>query len=258
MTEAEGDRPLRAAVFASGGGSNFQALLDHERRSGEAAAGAGATGRAAGEGSPWSTVLLVTDRASCGALERAQAAGVPTRVIEVAGREAAEIGAETVAALDQAGVEVLFLAGYLRLLPPAVVTCWRRRILNVHPALLPAFGGQGMWGRRVHEAVLASGARITGPTVHFVDEAYDEGSILAQWPVPVFRDDTPERLAARVLQAEHVLYPQVAAYLCRALRLGNEALPPDPAGPHFTSSRAPGVVVPDRSPLLDSNPPAIP
>ncbi len=216
---------LRAAVFASGGGSNFQALLDHEA--------------GAGDDAPWRTVLLVTDR-PCGARARAEAAGVEVEEIPVSGRPAEDVAADTVAALDEAGVEVVFLAGYLRLIPAPVVARWRRRILNVHPALLPSFGGQGMWGRHVHEAVLASGTRITGPTVHFVDEAYDEGRILAQWPVAVRTDDTPETLAARVLEAEHRLYPRAAAHLCAALRRGDDPLPLDPPVPHFMSAAEPG------------------
>jgi len=225
VTDPPAEEPLRAAVFASGGGSNFQALLDHEA--------------AAGDAAPWRTVLLVTDR-DCGARERAEAAGVAVREIAVSKRPPDDVARETVAVLDDAGAQVIFLAGYLRLVPAEVVARWRRRILNVHPALLPSFGGRGMWGRHVHEAVLASGARITGPTVHFVDEAYDEGRILAQWPVPVRKGDTPEILAARVLEAEHRLYPRAAAHLCDALRRGEEPLPLDPPAPHFISADAPG------------------
>jgi phosphoribosylglycinamide formyltransferase 1 len=99
------------------------------------------------------------------------------------------------------------LAGYLRLVPAAIVRRWEGRMLNVHPALLPAFGGKGMYGRRIHEAVLAARSTVTGVTVHLVDEHFDEGPIVAQWPVPVHPGDTPESLAARVLAAEHRLYP---------------------------------------------------
>jgi folate-dependent phosphoribosylglycinamide formyltransferase PurN len=106
-------------------------------------------------------------------------------------------------------VDLVVLAGYLKLVPPGVVTRYRGRILNVHPALLPAFGGKGMYGRRVHEAVLASGARESGATVHLVDEVYDRGPILGQVRVPVLPGDDPERLAARVLEAEHRLLPAV-------------------------------------------------
>lgn len=238
MIQEPASSHLRAAVFASGGGSNFEALLESER--------------AAGDTATWRTVLLVADR-PCGAVERARDAGIDTRVVPVSGRPAEDVAADTVAALEAARVDVVFLAGYLRLVPAPVVRRWRRRILNVHPALLPSFGGKGMWGRHVHEAVLASGARITGPTVHFVDEAYDEGTILAQWPVPVLAGDTPESLAARVLEAEHVLYPRAAAHLCSALLAGAEPLPLGPEGPHFRSSDVPGV-----APAPASDPPAPP
>lgn len=193
--------PVPAAVFASGSGTNFQALLDRE---------------AAG-GAAWSTRLLVSDRDTAGALERARGAGAGVTVIPVKDRDPADVEAETLDALEGAGVRLILLAGYLRLIPAGVVRRFRRRILNVHPALLPAFGGKGMYGRNVHEAVLASGARLSGPTVHFVDERYDEGNIVAQWPVPVQPGDTPESLAARVLEAEHLLYPMAAQHLARAV-----------------------------------------
>ncbi|HZD04887.1 MAG TPA: phosphoribosylglycinamide formyltransferase, partial [Longimicrobiales bacterium] len=202
-------RAVAAAVFASGSGTNFQVLLDRE---------------AAG-GASWRTRLLVSDRSDAGALERARRAGVEVLVIPVKGREPGEVEDDTLAALKGAGIDVVFLAGYLRLIPAAVVAGWRRRILNIHPALLPAFGGKGMYGRRVHEAVLASGARVSGPTVHIVDERYDEGAILAQWPVPVRAGDTPESLAARVLAVEHRLYPLAADHLCRAVAGGREPGP---------------------------------
>lgn len=216
-------RRLSAAVFASGGGSNFQALLDHS---------------AASEAS-WAVQLLVTDRA-CGAEKRAEAAGVPVQRVPVADRSADDVAAEVVAALDQAGVEAIFLAGYLRLVPAPVVRRWSGRILNVHPALLPAFGGRGMWGRHVHEAVLRSGARLSGPTVHLVDEAYDEGRILTQWPIEVQPDDTPESLAARVLEVEHRLYPRAADHLCRALLAGRRPEPMQLTPGHFGPADQPG------------------
>ncbi|MDT8341081.1 MAG: phosphoribosylglycinamide formyltransferase [Longimicrobiales bacterium] len=228
MTPPDAPRlPLGAAVFASGSGSNFQSLLDAER--------------AGGADHAWRTVLLVSDRGGIGALERAERAGVPTRVVPVKDRDPDEVGREMVTALAAAGVDVVFLAGYLRLVPAAVVARWSGRILNIHPALLPAFGGKGMWGRHVHEAVLASGARITGPTVHVVDERYDEGAILAQWPVPVRLGDTPASLAARVLSVEHRLYPLAAAHLCRALAAGEEPRPLDFTGDAFASTGSPGI-----------------
>ena len=198
-----GAAPLAAAVFASGGGSNFQSLLDHQASD-----------------PPWRVRLLVSDRAGAGALTRSEAAGVPSQVIRTKDRDPRDVAAETLAALKEHGVQVIFLAGYLKLLPAPVVQAFPRRIINIHPALLPAFGGKGMWGMHVHRAVLESGARISGPTVHFVDEEYDRGTILAQWPVPVLPGDSPEALAARVLAVEHRLYPMAADHLCRALAEG--------------------------------------
>jgi folate-dependent phosphoribosylglycinamide formyltransferase PurN len=106
-------------------------------------------------------------------------------------------------------VDFIALAGFLRLLPKDVIAEYQSRILNVHPALLPSFGGAGMYGDRVHRAVLLSGAGVSGATVHYVDEEYDNGTILAQWPVPVLADDSVHSLAGRVLKVEHVLYPRV-------------------------------------------------
>lgn len=181
-------RPTRIAVLASGGGSNLQALLDHLR-----------TDEAAGR----ATVSLVaSDRADAGALARATAHDVPCA------RVAPDDGEEMLSLLATHGIELVVLAGYLRFVPEVVTRRFHGRIVNVHPALLPSFGGHGMYGIRVHRAVLAAGARISGPTVHFVDEVYDRGPIVAQWPVPVLGGDTPESLAKRVLRAEHALYPR--------------------------------------------------
>ncbi len=188
------------AVFASGGGTNLQALLDRL------------------EPSLAGVALVVADRAEAGALARARAAGVAGRVITVAGRQEDAVAREMLAALEEAGAELVVLAGYKRRVSAAVVRAYRGRMLNIHPALLPAFGGWGMYGRRVHEAVIAAGCRVSGATVHLVDEEYDRGPILAQWPVPVWPKDTPETLAARVLRVEHALLPAAVAAL--AARLG--------------------------------------
>lgn len=207
---------VSVAVFASGGGSNLQSLLDHE-------SGAG----------PSRIRLLISDRPEAGALERAEKAGIPALVIPVMGRTSEEVAEETLEAFREAEVQVVLLAGYLRLIPVHLIRAFPRRILNIHPALLPAFGGKGMWGGHVHEAVLASGASFSGPTIHFVDEEYDTGSVLAQWPVPVLAGDTPEMLAARVLKVEHILYPLAADHLCRAVEEGRTPTRLSPPGEAF-------------------------
>jgi formyltetrahydrofolate-dependent phosphoribosylglycinamide formyltransferase len=199
---------VRAAVFASGGGTNFQALLDHQKPRGA-----------------WSIVLLVADREDAGAIERAVAASVPSAVIPTRGREARAVARETLQCLARHRIDLILLAGYVRLVPPEVVSRYRGRMLNIHPALLPAFGGKGMYGKHVHTAVLAAGEKESGATVHFVDEIYDQGAIVAQRRVPVLASDTPETLAARVLAAEHELYPAAVDHVCEALAAGREPTP---------------------------------
>jgi formyltetrahydrofolate-dependent phosphoribosylglycinamide formyltransferase len=196
---------LPIAVFASGGGTNLQALLDHF---------------AEGAERPARIVLVVSDREGAGALERARRAGVEARVIPVAGQGAGEVGEEMLGALREAGAELVVLAGYLRLMPEEVVRAYRGRMINIHPALLPAFGGRGMYGLRIHRAVLEAGCRVSGVTIHYVDERYDTGPVIIQWPVPVLVDDTPESLAARVLAVEHRLLPMAVEYLAGGVRAG--------------------------------------
>jgi folate-dependent phosphoribosylglycinamide formyltransferase PurN len=121
-------------------------------------------------------------------------------------------------------VDLIALAGYLRFIPVDVTRRWRGRIVNVHPSLLPSFGGAGMYGIRVHQAVIAAGVRVTGVTVHFVDEEYDRGPIIAQWPVPVLPHDDAETLARRVLAVEHRLYPAALDALASGtITLGGDA-----------------------------------
>jgi len=191
--------PVPSAVFASGSGTNLQALLDHETADGL-----------------YHIAVVISDREGAGALGRAEAAGRPARVIAVKGRPTEDVATETLSLLESLDVQAIFLAGYLRLIPSAVVSAYPRRILNIHPALLPAFGGKGMFGERVHEAVLASDAEVSGATVHYVDEEYDTGTIVGQWPVQVLPGDDISALAARVLSVEHRLYPAVADHVCEA------------------------------------------
>src|SRR5205814_6527047 len=127
----------------------------------------------------------------------------------IAAASIAAPGGELENVLEAHGVELVVLAGYLRRVPETVVHRYAGRTINVHPALLPAFGGPGMYGARVHDAVLAAGVTVSGVTAHFVDEEYDRGTIIAQWPVPVLAGDDRETLAARVLRVEHILYPRV-------------------------------------------------
>jgi len=185
----------RIAAFVSGGGSNLLAVDDFQRARGDFAAG--------------EVVLVVSNKADCTGLSRASERGIATVVLSQPGD-----GDALLTLLRSHQIEVLVLAGYLALVPAAVTRAYRGRIVNVHPSLLPAFGGPGMYGRRVHAAVLSEGARISGATVHFVDEVYDRGAIIAQWPVPVFEEDSPEILAARILRVEHALLPRVVELLC--------------------------------------------
>lgn len=194
----------RLAVFASGGGSNFQAIHD-----------GWTTGR-----HPWRPVLVVANRAGAGVLERAAALGVETAVFGKAYWGADVPAAEQVLErLRAAGAEAVALAGFLRQVPRQLVAAFPGRMLNIHPALLPAFGGPGMYGRRVHEAVWAAGCRVSGPTVHLVDEEYDRGPILLQRAVELAVEDGPDEIAARVLAAEHEIYCDALALLAaRTLR----------------------------------------
>jgi len=211
---------LPAVLFASGGGSNVRALLDaHREASGGRPGDSNSPSPSAAPSSPpasppsWFPALLVTDRADAPVLEHARAYGLPYVVVPPGPDFESRLVRVLTDAAGGRGAGILVLAGYLRLVPPGVVRRWAGRILNVHPSLLPAFGGKGMYGARIHAAVLDAGVQVTGVTVHLVDERFDEGPILAQWPVPVLPDDTPASLAARVLTTEHRLYPAVVEHV---------------------------------------------
>jgi phosphoribosylglycinamide formyltransferase 1 len=178
---------MRIAVAISGRGSNLEALL-----------------RALRPAVPAEVVLVLSDRAEAAGLERARDRHIPAEVLARPGE-----GDEWLELLQRFQPDLIVLAGFVRLVPAPVIAAYRGRIINIHPALLPAFGGKGMYGRRVHQAVLASGVRESGATVHLVDEVYDRGAVLAQARVPVLPGDTPERLADRVLEVEHRLLPEV-------------------------------------------------
>lgn len=156
-----------------------------------------------------SVALLVATSEEHGAVARARDAGIPVLVLPPADCASPEAWEHRVAdALYQEGASLVCLAGYLRYITSVLLEAFPRRILNVHPSLLPSFGGQGMYGLKVHRAVLDYGCKVSGCTVHFVDERYDTGAIVAQACVPVEEDDTPETLRTRVQMQEHRLYPQ--------------------------------------------------
>lgn len=188
--------PSRIAVLASGRGSNLRVLLDYFARPDRRELG--------------SVELVASDKPDAGALELASTNRVVARALEMG----ADHDEAMLALLREHRIDVVVLAGFLRLIPSMVVRAFEGRMVNVHPALLPSFGGKGMYGSRVHRAVLEAGVRVSGPTVHFVDELYDHGAIIAQWPVPVLEGDTEHTLAARVLYAEHRLLPRVVHALC--------------------------------------------
>jgi phosphoribosylglycinamide formyltransferase-1 len=205
----------RVAVLASGGGTNLQAILDHFECLGERRCG--------------DVVLVASDRSDAGALRRARARKISTETIAISQKTA---GSSLGELLEQYDIELVALAGYLRYVPADVVHRYAGRIVNVHPALLPAFGGPGMYGERVHDAVLSAGVTVSGATVHFVDEVYDRGRIIAQWPVPVLAGDDRASLAARVLRVEHLLYPRVVD----AVAGGRVTLASCQAGPFLTGA----------------------
>jgi formyltetrahydrofolate-dependent phosphoribosylglycinamide formyltransferase len=181
--------PTRLAVLASGRGSNLQAIIEHfENVARERVA---------------NVVLVASNRPDSPVLIRAATAS-----IDIATFDAADDGTELLALLHKFRIDLVVLAGYLKRIQSSVIREYAGRIVNIHPALLPAFGGEGMYGARVHEAVIASGAKETGATVHLVDDEYDRGPIVAQWRIPVEPSDTPTSLAARVLNVEHIVYPR--------------------------------------------------
>lgn len=183
--------PLRLAVFVGtrGRGSNLFALYEAAR-----------AGQLSAE-----IVLVVAPRDNSPALERARAEGLSTAVVDPAG-SGDDYAAALLSVLRAAGADAIALAGFLRRVPAGIVAAFPHRIVNIHPSLLPLFGGKGMYGEHVHRAVLAYGMKVSGCTVHFVDEAYDTGPIIAQQSVLVEENDSPETLAARVLPHEHALF----------------------------------------------------
>jgi len=191
---------MNIAVFASGRGSNFEAILDAIDR-----------GRLSAR-----VAVLLSNKSDAGARAIALAHNISS--IHLSQKQFAGEDAFTAAMLEilrNNRIDFIALAGYLKRVPAEVIRQFRNRILNIHPALLPAFGGSGMYGHYVHEAVIASGAKVTGATVHIVDEEFDHGPIVMQECVRVAEDDTPDSLAAKVLQLEHELFPRALQAFAR-------------------------------------------
>jgi phosphoribosylglycinamide formyltransferase 1 len=187
---------LSIAVFASGGGTNLQALIDASKR--------GTLG--------CRIAAVLSNNSSAYALLRASHESIPAyHVSSKQYPETERMASRIREILKTHSINLIVLAGYMKLLPTEIVREYRSRIINIHPALLPKYGGKGMYGLNVHKAVLESGDKISGATVHFVDEVYDRGSILIQRTVPVYSNDTPDILAARVLEIEHLILPQAVS-----------------------------------------------
>jgi phosphoribosylglycinamide formyltransferase-1 len=183
---------LKLGVLVSGGGTNLQSIIDNVK-SGYL---------------PAEVVIIISSKQGVYALERAKKHDIPGAVVipkNYKTRE--EYEDELIKILNSYDVDLVILAGYIRVLSPHFVRAFKDRIMNIHPALIPSFCGEGYYGEKVHKSVLDYGAKVTGATVHFVDEGADTGPIILQRAVPVKNDDTPETLAARVLKEEHRIYP---------------------------------------------------
>jgi phosphoribosylglycinamide formyltransferase-1 len=193
------EQRTRLGALVSGGGSNLQAVLD-----------AIAAGTIHGD-----VVLVISDRPHAYALERARAAGIATAVLTPDAYPSREAYSQAIAdCLQQASVDLVLYAGFMRIVTREAIAPFRGRMMNIHPALIPSFCGPGFYGRRVHEAALHYGVKVSGCTVHFVEEDVDGGPIIVQRTVPVLEDDTPETLAARILEQEHQAYVEAVRLFC--------------------------------------------
>lgn len=194
----------RIAVLVSGGGTNLQALIDAQRagiiRSGE-------------------ICLVISSNPGAYALERSKGAGIPTVVVSKRDSSSQEeFEKEIQDALTEQGIQLIILAGFMSILSADFVAKWPKRIINVHPSLIPSFCGSGFYGLRVHESALAKGVKVTGATVHFVNEVPDGGEIILQKSVPVYKNDTPEALQKRVMErAEWKLLPRAAEIVSKSI-----------------------------------------
>lgn len=197
------NKKAKVAVLVSGGGTNLQALID------AAAGGIIKSGQIA---------LVVSNKADAYALTRAKAAKIKTAVIESDYTKKAEFEKALGCLLEENGIDLIVLAGFMLILSRDFVSRYEKRIINVHPSLIPAFCGEGFYGLRVHEAALDYGVKVTGATVHFVNEIADGGEIIMQKPVRIYENDTPERLQKRVMrQAEWKILPAAVEKVCKKI-----------------------------------------
>ena len=195
---------VRVAILVSGGGTNLQAIIDAKN---------------AGKIPSAELALVLASNDKAYALERAANAGIPSEVLRKAkGEDPTLYGERLLEVLRKHSIDLVVLAGFLTILPENVIRAYDHRILNVHPSLIPSFCGDGFYGLRVHEAALAKGVKVTGATIHFVNEITDGGDIIAQKAVEVLPDDTPETLQKRVMvEAEWVLLPQAVETVAKSL-----------------------------------------
>lgn len=196
-------KKVRIAVLVSGGGTNLRALIDAQNsgiiKSGE-------------------IVLVISSKAGAYALRRAEAAGIATAVCEKGGRQQSLFEQDILSELKSADAELIILAGFMNILSADFVKHYPDRIINVHPSLIPSFCGSGFYGLRVHKAALEYGVKVTGATVHFVNEIPDGGRIIMQKAVEVDPDDTPETLQKRVMEnAEWIILPAAAEAVCKEI-----------------------------------------
>lgn len=204
---------VKTAVLVSGGGTNLQALIDYEKSNADC---------------PYEIVIVISDHKDAYALERAAKAGIPSAITSpyaVMGKEAAQaadrdtkrtaVSNKVLELCEQNGVQVIVQAGWLTVLAGDIISKYSGKIMNLHPALLPKFGGVGMFGHHVHEAVLAAGEKESGCTIHLVDGGCDSGKILIQKSVPVMPDDTPDSLYERIAPKEHEAIVEGLIMLCK-------------------------------------------
>ncbi len=189
---------LKIAVFVSGRGSNLRALVSSEFH-----------------GRDYEVVLVVSDKKECPAFEFAQKHKIPVHHFSHSKEVYAQAVPTLVNLLESCGVELIVLAGYLKLIPVEIITRFRKKIINIHPALLPDYGGKGMYGMNVHQAVFEAKEKFSGPTVHYVDEEYDRGEIIEQVSIDVTEAKSSEEIARIVLEQEHKILPRVVSSIAR-------------------------------------------